>query len=185
MKYTNHSGGCQGADMMWENEGLKYDVDSIAYSFHNHVQYSYNPHILNHEQLKEGWENVLIAEKTLKRNISSRESFYVRNLVSRNWFQVKNAESIFAVGSFANDKNQFVNGGTGWAVQMAIDNNKPVFFFDQIGNNWYEYNYSDRYFTEMMEIPRLTENFAGVGSRKLNENGENAIVNIYEHNFKI
>jgi hypothetical protein len=183
-KYVNHSGGCAGADMCWENEGLKYGVESVGYSFHNHTQYSNNQKILNQEELKKGWEHVLIAEKTLKRNLNSRQSFYVKNLVSRNWFQVKNAEAIYAVGSFVNEERKLVNGGTGWAVQMAIDNDKPVYFFDQVTDKWYKFIKCFNKFIKMYVLPKLTENFAGIGSRELNENGKNAIINIYKHNFE-
>jgi hypothetical protein len=184
IRYTNHSGGCDGADICWENEGLKYGVESVGYSFHNHKQYSYNRKILNQDELREGWRNVMIAEKTLRRGLNTRQSFYVRNLVSRNWFQVKNAESIFAVGSFVDDNHDLVNGGTGWAVQMAIDNDKSVFFFDQFTNLWYNYSKEMGKFDELIGIPTLTKNFAGIGSRNLNDNGKRAIINIYEFNFK-
>lgn len=183
-KYTNHSGGCRGADMCWETEGLKYGVESISYSFHNHIQYSYNPKILNTGELKEGWAHVMVAEKTLQRNFTTKESFYVRNLVSRNWFQVKNADAIFAVSTFLNDEHKVVNGGTGWAVQMAIDNKKLVYFYDQDGCKWYWYDYRIEKFSELNGIPKLKENFAGIGSAKLNENGINAIKDIYEANLK-
>lgn len=184
MSYVNHSGGALGADMCWENEGKKYGVESIAYSFYNHTQYSENQNILSNNQLKEGWQNVLIAEKTLKRNMSSRQSFYVKNLLSRNWFQVKNSEAIFAVGSFLNEEQTIVNGGTGWAVQMAIDNEKPVFFFNQPTDKWYEYSYTEEKFIEMDGLPTLTENFAGIGSRNLEDNGKKAIEEVYKFNFK-
>tara|TARA_R110000772_G_scaffold17946_3_gene49934 strand:+ start:102030 stop:102587 length:558 start_codon:yes stop_codon:yes gene_type:complete len=182
-KYMNHSGGCIGADMYWETEGLKYGVESTSYSFYNHVQYSYNQKVLSTKELKEGWNNVQIAEKTLNRGLNINQSFYVRNLVSRNWFQVKNAEAIFAVSTFLNDEHKIVNGGTGWAAQMAIDNNKPVYFFDQIGYNWYQYNYTLKVFQLILEIPLLTEDFAGIGSANLNENGKEAIRDVYKSCF--
>jgi hypothetical protein len=183
-QYTSHSGGCKGADMFWETEGLKYGVASIAYSYHNHVQYGYNQKILNADELKEGWENVMIAEKSLRRDLRITQSFYVRNLVSRNWFQVKNSETVFAISTFLNNAHTQVNGGTGWAVQMGIDNNKPVFFFDQLICKWFEYDYTQRKFVDFDGIPTLTHNFAGVGSANLNEDGEDAIREIYKFNFK-
>jgi hypothetical protein len=183
--YINHSGGCEGADMCWENEGLKYEVGSVSYSFHNHVQYSYNQKILNTDELNEGWGNVLIAEKTLQRNLSIIQfNHYVKNLISRNWFQVKNADAIFAVSTFLNDEHKIVNGGTGWAVQMGIDNKKPIYFYDQEKCEWYWYDYNIQKFVELNGIPKLSKNFAGIGSAKLNENGINAIKEIYEANRK-
>ena len=182
-EYTSHSGGCKGADMCWETEGLKYGVASVSYSFHNHVQYSYNQKILSTKELQEGWANVMVAEKSLQRGLNLDQSYYVRNLVSRNWFQVKNCEAVFAIGSFLDESHKIVNGGTGWAVQMGLDSRKRVYFFDQEGNKWYGYDFIQKKFTELSEIPTLTKNFAGVGSANLNENGKNAIIKIYKHNF--
>ena len=122
--YICHSGGCPGADMMWENESSKYGIKTIAYSFYNHIQESNNRKILSIEELKEGYEATKIANKSLKTNINDVIYPYIRNLISRNWFQVKNSDAIFAIGTFADAEHVVVNGGTGWAVQMAVDNRK-------------------------------------------------------------
>jgi hypothetical protein len=182
MNYICHSGGCPGSDMFWENEGNKCGVKTIAYSFYNHVQESANRNVLTVEELNEGFEHVLIASKGLKRKPDTRYN-YVKNLLSRNWFQVKNSEAVFAIGKFLNNKT--VSGGTGWAVQMAIDNNKPVFMFDQIFNYWSIYVYDVKEFRQYYVIPKLTENFAGIGTRELNENGKIAIREIYKENITL
>lgn len=184
MKENNfvcHSGGCPGSDMTWETEGSYYGVNTISYSFYNHVQKGKNQKILTVEELNEGFEHVRIASNGLKRspNISYP---YVRNLLCRNWYQVKNAEAVFAVGKFIDNKR--VSGGTGWAVQMSIDNNKPTFVFDQENNKWNKFNYVLGEFEVIDYIPKLTENFAGVGTREINENGINAIKIILKENFK-
>jgi hypothetical protein len=181
MNYICHSGGCAGSDMMWENEGSKYGVKTIAYSFYNHKQDSINQKILTVDELKEGFEHVVIASKSIKRN-PNHPYQYVKNLLSRNWFQVKNAEAIFAIGKFINSK--MVSGGTGWAVQMAVDNEKPVYFFDQESNSWYTYIYNLKEFKMMYELPILTENFAGIGTRELTGAGISAIKYLYKNTFK-
>jgi hypothetical protein len=193
MTYTNHSGGCPGSDMEWENQGLKYGVKTIAYSFGNHVQYGRNQCKLTQDQLNEGYEKCKIAAETLKRPWKYIENKpYVKNLLARNWFQVKNADCIYAIGRFVKgSKKMLVDGGTGWAVQMAIDNNKHVRFFEQDEDYWYRYDL--RQFLRNMEyisfhepltsIPTLTENFAGVGTREINENGKRAISDVYKRAF--
>ena len=55
------------------------------------------------------------------RNKAARE---VRCPLKKNWQQVKHSDAIFAVSTIANDDT--VNGGTGWAVQKAIDNTNDV-----------------------------------------------------------
>lgn len=186
MKYTNHSGGCEGADMAWELAGEPYDVHTIAYSFKGHKQYGKHPYVMTNEELGEGWASVLRADQTLNRNVLNLRSDYVRQLLCRNWFQVKHADTVFAVGKFAKNCNS-VAGGTGWAVQMAIDISKPVFFFDQKSCGWY------KYLGEVNEMrldrfvaagpPTLTEQFAGIGTRELSDDGLQAILDCYTHTF--
>ncbi len=193
MNYICHSGGCPGADMTWENECLKYGIKTISYSFWNHKQEGRNPKILTVEELKEGFEHVLKANETLKRDPSGQAQ-YVKNLLARNWFQVKNSEAVFAVGKMTSDK--LVSGGTGWAVQMAIDNRKPVYIFDQNVTIWYRYQYDiinegfvanmqSKDFNEpLTNIPTLTENFAGIGTREINQSGIAAIQEILKTHRK-
>ena len=127
MSYICHSGGCPGSDMFWENEGIKYGVKTIAYSFWGHKQEGKNREILSTEQLNEGFGHVLTANKKLKRYPQGQPR-YIQNLLARNWFQVKNSEAIFAiVNKFLT--NDTAAGGTGWAIQMAVDCDKPVFVF--------------------------------------------------------
>lgn len=181
MNYICHSGGCPGSDMFWETEGEKYGVKTIAYSFYGHTQYGKNRQILEKEQLAEGFEAVKIAAKSIGRNPNPRWP-YVKNLISRNWFQVKNSEAVFAVGKFINKK--IVSGGTGWAVQMAVDNKKPVFFFDQETKSWYKLKDFNGEFVIIDYIPKLTQNFAGVGTRELDESGKEAIRKIYQESLR-
>ena len=132
----------------------------------------------------EGWDHVKIAEKGIKRPLYKiQHQFYVRNLLSRNWFQVKNAESIYAIGTFFDTKQSIVNGGTGWAVQMAIDNVKPIYVFDQKTIMWFEYNYFLKKFSPLLAIPKLTEHFAGIGTREITNDGKEAIINILKRNL--
>jgi len=184
-EYINHTGGCVGADMSWETQGIEYGIYSISYSYRNHHQSGRNQYIMTVDELMEGWENVQKAGQSLKRNLKTIEyNPYVKNLLSRNWFQVKHSDAIFAIGTFVNSKLTEVSGGTGWAVQMGIDNNKPVYVFDQEMNSWFMYLYSECKFTKCYSIPKLTENFAGIGTRGLNIFGKQAIEEIYKHNFK-
>jgi len=208
----NHSGGADGADLTWEVEGAKYGVETIAYSFHNHFTRSKNQKILMINELNEGFKHIKIASKSIGRPVD-KLSNYARDLLARNWFQVKNSDAIFAVGSFQKpkrenensaysmqeviDSNKLITGGTDWAVQMAIDNKKPVYFFDQeethiwydclydlkCGNSSYVFVGRKPGFTADL-IPKLTENFAGIGSREINKFGIKAIKDILKFNFE-
>lgn len=186
-QYINHSGGCEGSDMEWEIIGYEYGVSTNAYSFRGHKQYGKNPIILNTDQLLEGWNQALVAERTLKRNLKNIEyNPYPRNLISRNWFQVKHSDAVFAIGKFHKYTLplKLVAGGTGWAVQMAIDNHVDVYFYDQNGGKWYIYYMLRDKFIPYNNIPTLTHNFAGIGTRDINDYGKNAIREVYENTFK-
>lgn len=184
MKYVNHSGGCEGADMAWETVGLSYNVKTIAYSFEGHRQYSANPHILTIQELTVGWEACKKASWTLGRRIDQHSSTYTRKLLSRNWFQVKNAEAIYAIGTLVKGSGILVNGGTGWAVQMAIDNKKPVYLFEQDEKKWMTFDYEYEVFDLCKSYPTINvKNFAGIGTRAINDDGLQAILNVYEKTF--
>jgi hypothetical protein len=75
-----------------------------------------------------------------------------------------------------------VDGGTGWAVQMAIDDGKIVNFYDQEKCVWGRYCNGK---WEKSDTPVLTKNFAGIGTRKLNDKGWMAIkevcIKTFEH----
>ena len=54
-----------------------------------------------------------------------------------------------------------------------------------MNNEWNKFNYESDQFERMDDIPKLTENFSGVGTRELNENGKEAIKKIYEISFGV
>jgi hypothetical protein len=68
---------------------------------------------------------------------------------------------------------------------------KPVFIFNQTDNQWYEAKYLSKeegngfYGFEQTSIPTLTPNFAGIGTRQINEAGKQAIRDVYTNTFEI
>lgn len=176
--YTNHSGGALGSDSYWGEIGKKYGVESKHYYRDGSKTPTGNTPVSD-SALKEADSHLEKANKTLNRRFPTSNE-YVNNLLRRNWQQVKNSDAIFAVSTIAD--NNTVNGGTGWAVQMAIDNNKPVHVFDLDKGKWYEYNYSTKSWDET-DTPTLTKNFAGIGTRKLNDAGKKAIEEVYKKTF--
>lgn len=186
-----NSGGANGSDITFEKFALEYNVEVRAYSFEEHNTTTTNRIILSDYELLEGWKKAQRAAKSLKRNTSNL-SEYIKNLLSRNWFQVKNSEAIFAVGYILDPgdqgeriinktKKQVIDGGTGYAIEMSIQHNKPVFIFNQTDNKWYKWNLNQ--FREIDYIPKLTENFAGVGTRELTYQGSESIRNLYISKF--
>lgn len=172
--YTNHSGGAEGSDSYWDYIGRTHGLKNHRHYFIQGFNTPKGNVGLSSDFIEEATEHVLNANKTLRRRYPTKDA-YIDSLLLRNWAQVKNADTVFAIGKL---KGNEVEGGTGWAVQMAIDNLKPVFVFDQFKNNWYEYNYELGLFKKS-DIPVLTKNFAGIGTREINSLGIQAIKDVY------
>ena len=176
-EYFNHSGGAIGADSSWDEIGKEY-------RFNNHFHYWYlkpNPksepqHQITEKIYLEGVKMIEKANLTLKRQNINR----YMHLLARNWSQVKNSDSIYAIG-FLQKNMKSVSGGTGWAIQMAIDNDSDIYVFEQDKEQWYFWS-EDKF--EYCNTPKLTKNYAGIGTRKINDAGKNAIRNVYEKTIK-
>lgn len=177
MKYTNHSGGAKGSDSVWDYFGRVYGIDDHRHYWHPGLQKPPLGNVeITDEQLEEGWKRVLLANKTLNRRPEKYKS-----LLARNWFQVKDSEAVFAIGTIADNSTE-VNGGTGWAVQMAIDSDTDVYVFDQEKKQWYVWmegfpGEPGKFAT--CSTPTLTQNFAGIGTRNINKDGIEAIKEVY------
>ena len=180
VEFTNHSGGALGADSMFDTIGKEFGQEN-----HRHYYYgSKTPKgnvLLTESQVKEGIVEMNKAAKILGKNPSKQSTI---NLLARNWFQVKNADAVFAIAPLEDTKTPIVEGGTGWAVAMAWENNKPINVFDTKTNTWFLLNkkLSNRPI-ELLEAPVLTKNFAGIGSRNITEAGKQAIRDVYEKTF--
>jgi len=177
--FTNYSGGAYGADTFWDIIGREFGVTN-----HKHFREASNASlsqklrnakvnatIITPEQLEEGYKELeRVTGKTYERNLEN-------NLKARNFFQVKNADAVFAIAQLGTKEGrpitnylyptiQGVSGGTNAAVQMAIAANKPIYVWDLGMKSWFKWN--GKYF-EPTETPTLTKNFAGIGSRDIED----------------
>ena len=193
--FTLHSGGAVGADFAWGNIGASYGVSGKHYfdstDAREGKQPPYGNTPITDEERTLGERKAFHAGKQMGR-LSSKAQKITDPLLIRDWLQVQNSDMVVAIAQkfdmpgdkFSNKSDdervalvQQVSGGTGWAVQMAISEGKPVFVFNQADGLW-------RYFTGaewvVTETPVLSENFAGIGTRGLNAVGEAAIRMCYE-----
>ncbi len=187
-----HSGGAEGSDTAWEKIGEKFSVKTKAYSYKTPKHQSPNKSEISDSDYQEGIIEVNKANKWLNRYGIHK----YMNLLARNWAQVKYSEQVFAVGTIIKpgDKNirgyynkgkyDVVDGGTGYAVMMGINNKREVYVFDQIRDKWFRWSYSIFSFVEINDVPVIsTQNFAGIGTRELEPNGLQAIRNVYDKTF--
>jgi hypothetical protein len=170
-----HSGGALGSDIAWQTIGEEFGMTMFNHYF---IKGFGTPHgnremEIDTELMKQIDADLFKANKSLKRSYPTRNE-YVNSLLRRNWFQVKNAKAVFAISTI---ENNLVNGGTGWAVQMAIDKRIPVFVYCQNFKKWYTYSLGT---WSSIETPALVENFAGIGTREITEDGLQAIRSVYQ-----
>ena len=190
---TCHSGGAAGADTQWENIGSKYGVKTNAYSYQTKYHTSPNKIEISEEDYKEG----VIEVNKANRHLGRFGIHKYMNLLARNWAQVKYSTQVFAIGTivypggkstrgyYSKSKFQTVDGGTGYCCQMAINNLREVFVFDQLKLKWFRWSYSTMSFIELKETPTIkTQNFAGVGTREISSDGIKAIEEVYSKTFE-
>jgi len=189
---TCHSGGASGSDLHWETVGLTYGVKTKAYSYKTKSHTTPNKVEISEEDYKEGVEEVNKANQILKRFGINK----YMNLLARNWAQVKYSSQVFAIGTFVKpgekDSKGYINkgkidvvsGGTGYACSMCINCGKELFLFDQVRDRWFRWSYTSNSFILLENCPKITkQNFAGIGTRELKQNGKTQIEQVYKLTF--
>ena len=193
--FTLHSGGALGADSMWgqiaEEYGIPNTPDRQMHYYNNQPTPKGNVQIST-EDYEEGRYKVAEAAKA---NWGYQYKTMKDDRLIRNWSQVKHSDAIYAIGTMVKEgerifpnqsgdtrtaKHTAVTGGTGYAVEMAIQAGKPVYVFDQSRNRWFK-NINGEWSTS--EVPTLTPNFAGIGTRQIQQNGIDAIRSVFEKTF--
>ena len=158
----------EGGDSIWSEIANEYGIKVNGYS----------PNDLKNLSKEESNE----LEKAYRQATEDLGRPYLKltdrggSLVRRDYLQTKNGDAIFAIGHIlypgeynksgyrVKSKGPSVDGGTGYAVQMGINLNKPVHVFDYIKKQWYVYDYTKQDFVKEFP-PKLTPNFTGVGTR--------------------
>jgi len=190
---TCHSGGATGADFFFfETIGENYGVKTKAYSYKTKYHTTENKVEISDTDYEEGVKEITKANRVLSRYGIHK----FMNLLARNWTQVKYSDEVFAIGTIVEpgkkgskgfyNKSEFqvVDGGTGYAVQMAINNGKFVYVFDQDKDKWFRWSYTSLKFIEVTKPLKISyENFAGIGTREIKPNGIKAIEEIYKLTF--
>jgi len=181
----NHSGGAVGADIAWDTIGQEFGaVNHIHYWMNNKTPHG-NKEITEVDKI-EGQKKVTEAARQMGR-IEPTHQVRDERLI-RNWSQVKYADAIYAVVQELLIKGAEMNygkkakitqgkGGTGYAIQMAINEGKPVYVFEQKNQVWATYKDG---LWEVAETPILSRNFAGIGTREINDVGLMAIRSVYQ-----
>jgi len=173
------SGGAEGADTIFEKFAKAAGHVVKAFSFKGHITKSKNRYKLLPEQLRKADTFLKKANKTLKRKIPKKED--VRNLLRRNYYQVKDSDQIIAVAPLKYGSLTEVEGGTAWAIQMAIDlGKKDIYLYDLSSNKWTKWQETPNGARFLpANAPVLGNNYTGIGSRAITPEGEAAIKSLY------
>lgn len=198
--YIMTSGGAPGGDATWGYFAVQYGIPFTPdrqMHFYTGEKGEHNaPYGNVHITPQDYNEGRYKVAQAAAYNWGYNKPAMVDDRLIRNWAQVKYADAIFAVGSFANPKNNerlfpnipgdvrtaknvAVKGGTGYAVTMAIFAGKPVYVYDQERKMWAR-NINGQWEWLNNEVPTLTKRFAGIGTRNINQDGINAIREVFE-----
>jgi hypothetical protein len=191
-KLTLHTGGALGSDSYFEKVSIEYGISVRAYSYKTKYHNSPNKVEISEEDYLDGISEVNKANKFLNRWGIHK----YMNLLARNWAQVKYSKQIISIGrivdpgqktskGYCRSTGQSVDGGTGYAIQMGINNMRDVWVFDQFIGKWFRWSYSSMSFVES-ECPSIMSNdFAGIGTRDINQSGINAIEDVFKKTFSL
>ena len=181
----NHSGGAYGGDTFWDLIGREFGVTN-----HKHYKDAGNSNLSKQLRNKGVKAEILTKQQMDFARQKVKEILGIEykddlkgNLQVRNFYQVYNADAVFAVAKLDNTVNKNISdnttdinksvksykfdkvqGGTNTAVQLAIKLNKPTHVFDLTTEQWYKFD--GLQFTETA-TPILTKNFAGIGTRDI------------------
>lgn len=199
--YVLHSGGAPGGDTWWSKIAEEFGIPNTPERQHHYYAGERSDSNAPLGNVMTSVEDVIEgsskAAQAAKANWGYQYDYMKDPRLVRDWSQVKYSDAVFAIGHlvkpgeriFPNQKNdtrtakQFaVAGGTGYAVEMAIQAGKPVYVYDQERKQWYK-NIDGKW--SKSDVPVLTKNFAGIGTRQINQDGINAIRQVFQKTFNI
>src|ERR1700722_12190899 len=131
------SGGAEGSDILFGECADRLGHRVCHYGFMGHTT-SVSQYILTESQLVKADDTLVEVAKDLDRGAFSSYKPYTKNLLRRNYYIVKDVDTVYAIGRLKYDHSQVI-GGTGWGVQMAINNGLDLYLYDMATTSWYEY----------------------------------------------
>jgi len=170
------TGGAVKTDMFFEEIGLKYGCEVIAYSFEGHDTQSKCRENLTNAQLHHAKE--FVSQVANKKHKFPTKSEYINNLLCRDYYIVNDVDVVFAFGWINHDGS--ISGGTYWGVEMAhqalYTQGVRVYFFNLTNCKWNLYvkdtgwmlenNYNWKIYDPFKEVDfSKIKTMAGIGTR--------------------
>lgn len=175
---TLYSGGATGAEAEFGAMAERFGVAEVNFTFEGHqISRTRGMRVLTQEELRRGDVSMTYVSRLLNRTYSNAP--IMRKVLQTIWYQVNNGMEIYVVGSIQEDGT--VKGGTGWGSEFAKICNKPLFVFDQAKNGWFRWEQAAWHPQDTPTIANI--HFTGTGTRFLEENGKNAVAELFERSF--
>lgn len=174
---TLFSGGATGAESFFGENAALHGVKETNFTFAGHNQArTEGAVVLDERALAAGDVSLVYVAHRLHRHWDKTET--LRRVLQTQWHVVSHASQIFVVGTIQPDGT--VHGGTGWSVELARRWNKRVWVFDQEHAAWFTWSGS----AWNRGLPVIeTPDFAGTGTRFLNDAGRTAIRELFQRSF--
>ena len=175
------SGGAQGAEAEFGAQAEAFGIEEVNYTFTGHKAVrTRGQRSLNHEELRAGDVSLEYVSRLMNRRYTDSPTF--RKILQSIWYQINQGQEIYVIGEILDDKT--VKGGTGWGAEFAKLCNKPLYVFDQKQEAWFKWNERDWVKLEGDELPVIAHmHFTGTGTRQLEENGRQAIHDLFARSF--
>lgn len=176
--FTLLSGGAKGSESAFGELAELWGLTEVNYSFTGRATARARGVVeLTNEELKQGEVSSAYIEAQLHRQFPKTPQF--RKMLQTIWHQVATSGQVFVIGMLLEDGT--VNGGTGWAAELAKHFGKPVHVFDQEKRQWFTW-VQGKWVSE--NAPRISRTrFTGTGTRFLSDEGVKAIRALFEASF--
>jgi hypothetical protein len=175
------SGGAAGAEAEFGACAERHGIEEVNFTFAGHKDVrTRGIRVLNHEELQAGDVSLEYVSRLMHRRYT--DSPTIRKVLQTLWYQVNSGQEIYVIGVILDDGT--VRGGTGWGAEFAKLCNKPLFVFDQEKDGWFEWTGSD-WKARGADSPTITHpHFTGTGTRKMQDNGRQAIEALFTNSFE-
>ncbi|NOY67997.1 MAG: hypothetical protein GXP53_00680 [Deltaproteobacteria bacterium] len=176
-KITLYSGGHKGTEAEFGKLAETWGIREVNISFEGHnAERTRGVWLLDGQELKKGDVSMEIVSKRMNRTYSRTDK--IRKVIQSIFHMVNKGYHVIAVGWIQEDNT--VKGGTGWGVELAKLFNRPLNVYDQDRKRWFSWEESQW----VENTPVITaDTFAGTGTRKLSEDGRQALNDLFIRSF--
>lgn len=173
-----YSGGAAGTEQFFGALAEGWGIEEVNYSFEGHqIERKRGVRVLTSEELALKDVSLTYVSKLMNREFTRAPLF--RKVLQSICWQVSSGNQVVVVGAIQPDDT--VKGGTGWGAEFAKICNKPLLVFDQVRNGWF--SWEKTCWKECTDPVISQSHFAATGTRFLEDNGRDAIQDLFKRSF--